>query len=92
MSKESKAWSLSIRISYHRKLALPCNRFSLTITSLEKIWIPGRADLIGDIAEASESSADGEGQNSHLQREESTSSNVSLGDTHIWRDNGDDNV
>lgn len=27
-----------------------------------------------------------------LDRQESTSSSLSLGDTHIWRDNGDGNV
>jgi hypothetical protein len=27
-----------------------------------------------------------------LEREESTASSVSLGDTDVWRENGDDNV
>lgn len=49
--------------------------------SLEKMWI-NRDDRDES---ANDDSAD-------LDRQESTSSSLSLGDTHIWRDNGDANV
>ncbi|PMD39672.1 DUF221-domain-containing protein [Hyaloscypha variabilis F] len=52
---------------------------SLTVP-LEKPWINTDSDLNGD------------GPQTDLAREESAASSVSLGDTHIWRDNGDANV
>ena len=56
----------------------------LTSRRLEKIWLNagpnpnGSSTPAGDLAQA--------------DREESTASSVSLGDTHIWRDNGEANV
>lgn len=49
--------------------------------SLEKMWI-NRDDV-------DESAND---DSAELDRQESTSSSLSLGDTHIWRENGDSNV
>ncbi|OBT48734.1 hypothetical protein VE00_00756 [Pseudogymnoascus sp. WSF 3629] len=49
------------------------------VVPLEKMWIHQRP------------SADG-GTPRTLEHEESTASSVSLGDTHIWRENGDSNV
>jgi hypothetical protein len=53
------------------------------MTSLERIWINGTPDSNGDVV------------TSEMDREEtqeSVASSVSLGDTHIWRDNGEANV
>jgi len=54
------------------------------VKPLEKIWIDKRSepDSNGESAEPS----------SQIQHEESAASSMSLGDTHIWRDNGDSNV
>jgi hypothetical protein len=49
----------------------------LISSSLEKVWINGIPDSNGDVV------------TSELDREESATSSVSLGDTHIWRDNGE---
>jgi hypothetical protein len=49
---------------------------------LEKVWINGTSVTNGN----------GDAPDSELNREESTTSSLSLGDTHIWRDNGDANV
>jgi hypothetical protein len=53
--------------------------------SLEKVWInkrsEGESESNGDSAVPSEA-----------QHEDSATSSVSLGDTHIWRDSGDSNV
>ena len=48
--------------------------------SLEKVWINKKSDSNGDAPELA------------LDREQSAASSVSLGDTHIWRDNGEANV
>jgi len=50
------------------------------VCRLEKVWInkDPESDTNGGLPQAS--------------REESVNSNVSLGDTHIWRDDGDRNV
>ncbi|TVY15078.1 Calcium permeable stress-gated cation channel 1 [Lachnellula arida] len=50
---------------------------SLTVP-LEEIWINKGSESNGDASE--------------LDREDSAASSVSLGDTHIWRDNGEENV
>ncbi|KAF8851454.1 DUF221-domain-containing protein [Acephala macrosclerotiorum] len=50
------------------------------ITPLQKLWLNKSSDSNSDAPE------------SDLAREESAASSVSLGDTHIWRDNGDANV
>jgi hypothetical protein len=39
-----------------------------------------------------ESDLNGDAPQPDLDREESAASSLSLGDTHIWRDNGDANV
>lgn len=51
------------------------------IVPLEKMWIRERSE--------SEESID---ESPRFDREESTASSVSMGDTHVWRDNGDANV
>jgi hypothetical protein len=48
---------------------------------LEKLWIKG----------GPEDGSNGE-LTTPLDHESSAASSVSLGDTHIWRDNGDSNV
>jgi hypothetical protein len=52
---------------------------------LEKIWInkdeEPEAEINGSTPHLE-----------HLDREESAASSISLGDTHIWRDSGDNNV
>ncbi|CZR51120.1 related to A.thaliana hyp1 protein [Phialocephala subalpina] len=53
---------------------------SLTMP-LQKLWVNKSSDSNGDAPESSD-----------LAREESAASSVSLGDTHIWRDNGEANV
>lgn len=62
---------------------------------MEKLWIPGRPDSGDNLTEAFDSSASsavGGDQQFVMQREESATSTVSLGDTHVWRDDGDENV
>jgi hypothetical protein len=49
------------------------------VIRLEKLWI-NKADDASN------------GDSAPLDQQESTSSSLSLGDTHIWRDNGDANV
>ncbi|KUJ22613.1 DUF221-domain-containing protein [Mollisia scopiformis] len=50
------------------------------VLPLEKVWINKTSESNGDASQ------------SDLNREESAASSLSLGDTHIWRDNGDANV
>lgn len=83
---------MSIPTWYHRKFLNADTRNMLTSTSLEKLWIPGRGESMDSSAVASDSSPDGGDQDFQMHREESAASTVSLGDTHIWRDNGDENV
>jgi hypothetical protein len=58
--------------------------FLLTKYRLEKMWI-NRASRTDD-------NGDDETPSSEIVREESAASSMSLGDTHVWRENGDDNV
>ncbi|KAL3417820.1 hypothetical protein PVAG01_10830 [Phlyctema vagabunda] len=51
------------------------------VLPLEKVWLNGQPQTNG-----------GTSSPDPLGRQESTESSVSLGDTHIWRDNGDSNV
>ncbi|RDW64203.1 DUF221-domain-containing protein [Coleophoma crateriformis] len=53
---------------------------------LEKIWINGQKGSNDDSTNRGAQSPD------PLGRQASTESSVSLGDTHIWRENGDNNV
>ena len=50
-----------------------------TLNSLEKVWI-------------NDKKPSNNGQPAQLRTEESTNSTMSLGDTHIWQDNSDNNV
>jgi hypothetical protein len=52
------------------------------VVPLEKMWINKNSG----------SESESTGEPTQLEREESLASSVSLGDTHIWRDNGDGNV
>lgn len=54
------------------------------VVPLEKMWINKNTE--------SESESESSGEAAQLAREESLASSVSMGDTHIWRDNGDGNV
>jgi hypothetical protein len=58
-------------------------------SSLEKIWIskPPGVDTDGATFES-----DAEDPEYQEERDQSNASSLSLGDTHIWRDNGDANV
>lgn len=62
------------------------------VVPLEKIWVTGRSDSVSTGLDGSGSSIDPQEQEYHERREASAASSVSLGDTHIWRDNGDANV
>lgn len=59
----------------------------LTIYRLAKVWLDASPEINGFHGEP-------EAQPSvpHLQHEESASSSVSLGDTHIWREAAHSNV
>jgi len=50
---------------------------------LEKLWVDNGSDA---------NQSNGEVPEAEIAREDSAASSVSLGDTHIWRDNGDANV
>lgn len=52
------------------------------VVPLEKMWIRDR-----DESESNDGLS-----SAQIEREQSAASSVSLGDTHIWRDNGDSNV
>jgi len=75
---------LSTTIDEEREQGLKFMNPSLT-APLHKIWInKGDSDSNGNGAQ--------DATEADLDREESAASSVSLGDTHIWRDNGDANV
>lgn len=60
--------------------------FYTEIFRLHKIWI-NKKDEDNSIGDDPQNAPE-----NGLDREESAASSVSLGDTHIWRDNGDANV
>lgn len=63
------------------------------INSLEKIWISERPNIdTTDPAVFITDAERAEDRDHREEREASTASSLSLGDTHIWRDDGDSNV